>query len=404
MKATRKKIFSISFTLALFVAMVIGLAQPMNVSAASNPISVKTSTGGDFIKGVNKVTITYKAVESAKQVKIDIRNKKNESIYYKVYKNVKKGEKYSFVWDGKNSKGKYVPLGTYQVAINTSTVSLHSRKVKFCTQDFAGGDGSAKYPYKVKTFSQFKKIIKHNGCHFIQTANIDGKNANYKTPFTRSKSFTGTYDGNSKTIKGLNVTPNENKAGVFGYISNKGTIKNTNFSNITIKLDGSQEIDTGIVAGDNYGTISNCTVYDSTMVEGENIGGIAGWNSENGIIKGCTVSNLSIKASRRGIDLGGVVGETNGMIEKCRVKSVKLTYNYSNNGSILERSGLGGICGYVEYNTAYLKSCRIDKMKATVDKQCYYKLGALTGALQPSIDHIVNCTNNTTYDNIGKTY
>jgi hypothetical protein len=55
--------------------------------------------------------------------------------------------------------------------------------------------------------------------------------------------FYGTFNGENLTIKGLEVTGNQEDIGVFGYISSKATVENVNFNKLQIKSYGAASSD-----------------------------------------------------------------------------------------------------------------------------------------------------------------
>lgn len=133
--------------------------------------------------------------------------------------------------------------------------------------------------------------------------------------------FTGTFDGNGKTVSGLTIASGSNN-GLFAI--NGGTIKN-----LTVK-DASVTVSTqgGIIAGVNNkdGVISNCTVSDSIvagsfetstrqrywLLDGYQVGGIAGLN--NGTVYQCVNSDTDV---RGWYEVGGIVGHNNGTVSQC---------------------------------------------------------------------------------------
>ena len=77
-----------------------------------------------------------------------------------------------------------------------------------------------------------------------------------------NKAYTGTFDGNGKTITGLTVTGSYKYAGLFGDIDENGTVKNVVLEDVQITSDNSSG-SVGGVAGDSWGTIENCSVSGS---------------------------------------------------------------------------------------------------------------------------------------------
>lgn len=157
-----------------------------------------------------------------------------------------------------------------------------------------------------------------------------------------SKSFSGTFDGNGKTISGLTVddqTVNWGCAGLFGSITN-GSIANLTLTNVNIQ---SHHYAGGIVAYKGDGTsvsIKNCHVIGGTITStpelqsggsydnGDKVGGILGYAANPITIYECSVKNVTLTAYR---DLGGVAGYTGGgTVEDCEVSEVALVQDNTN--------------------------------------------------------------------------
>ena len=118
------------------------------------------------------------------------------------------------------------------------------------------------------------------------------------------KQYTGTFDGNGKTITGLTVTGSNEYAGLFGCIDTGGKVKDVTLEDVKIESDNGTS-DVGGVAGWSYGNIENCSVSGS--VSGNSTaGGVVGaqWG---GSITGCSSS-----ATVKGVTYaGGIAGYTN---------------------------------------------------------------------------------------------
>ena len=122
--------------------------------------------------------------------------------------------------------------------------------------------------------------------------------------------FGGIFDGQGHTISGLNYpTDSSYDAGLFA--DNFGTIKNVRLTNSTII--GKEDV--GAIVGCNMGTVENCYVSSSVSVihnNGEACGGIVGRQEENrrytgvtAVTRGC-YSEASVSSSNK--YAGGIVG------------------------------------------------------------------------------------------------
>ena len=152
---------------------------------------------------------------------------------------------------------------------------------------------------------------------------------------SKNNPYTGTFDGNEKTISGLYIDSEDRLVGLFGYIGNGATVKNVGIVDSYINFSG--DYAGGGVCGYNYGgTITNC--YNTGTVSGTSassinyVGGICGQNMNNGKIENCYNTGI---VSSSGFFAGGVCGYNDeGEISNC--------YNTGNvSGSYVA----GGVCG-----------------------------------------------------------
>ena len=172
-------------------------------------------------------------------------------------------------------------------------------------------------------------------CTLADNIDLTGKDW---TPIGTSfgNSYTGTFDGNGKTITGLTVTGSNEYAGLFGRIGSGGTVKDVTLEEVKIESDNEMSSVGGVV-GYSYGNIENCSVSGS--VSGNSTaGGVVGaqWG---GSITGCS-SSATVNA---GGVAGGIAGETN--------REASLTGCYATGDVTVENDGsdnawAGGVVGY----------------------------------------------------------
>ena len=148
--------------------------------------------------------------------------------------------------------------------------------------------------------------------------------------------YTGTFDGNSKTIEGLsNGDSKDNNQGLFGGIGSAGTVKSISLKNVSIQ--GKNTV--GGVAAQNYGTIENChTTGTVSGSDGNDVGGVAAENY--GTIENCSnagdVMNISVNCNT----IGGVAGYNVGTIINCY-----------NTGDVSGNKYVGGVAGRNDMGT-----------------------------------------------------
>lgn len=204
--------------------------------------------------------------------------------------------------------------------------------------------------------------------------------------------FKGTFDGQGHTISGLTISYDGSVQGMFRYIGEEGTVKNLNVVG-TITPKGSMTT-VGGIAGENRGTIVNCTF--SGVVKGSSaVGGIAGNNEETGVIKGCRTAGI-VHGDHYA---GGIAGKNSGTIGNCSNKTnvntstEEITFNleYINLENLrstentTDITDIGGIAGY---SSGRIESC-INSGRIGY-QHVGYNVGGITGRQS---GYVNNCTN-----------
>ena len=135
---------------------------------------------------------------------------------------------------------------------------------------------------------------------------------------TYDNPYTGTFDGNGKTLRNINIsTSSGNYIGLFGYIGNNGTVKNLNVRSIVITSgNGNVNYIGGISGGNNGGTIAGCTIADATITSAAIIGGVVGFNRNNSYITACSFQGI-IDGGSIVSSVGGVAGDNMGTVTSC---------------------------------------------------------------------------------------
>ena len=131
----------------------------------------------------------------------------------------------------------------------------------------------------------------------------------YCVPSGSQRLYTGTFDGDGKTISGLffDYSGGEN-IGLFGCIGPGGLVMNVNISDSYFLARGF----VGGIAGANGGIIQDCIV-DATVVSMEDCaGGVAGVSY--GEVLRCGSLGMVVAG---GNDAGGVVGNNSGAVSNC---------------------------------------------------------------------------------------
>lgn len=127
---------------------------------------------------------------------------------------------------------------------------------------------------------------------------IDLTGINWTPIGTESRPYTGTFDGNNKTIRGLEINQSgTDNVGLIGYLGSEGKVQNVVLANISVS--GANYV--GGIAGQTDGTVENCSV-NGTVTGQNQTGGIVGRNFST--IYGCSAEGTVTG----NINVGGISG------------------------------------------------------------------------------------------------
>ena len=234
-----------------------------------------------------------------------------------------------FSVDTDNVEGETVTIKAIGVKPGYTNSAVAEQEIVFkaTPTEFAGGDGTLENPYKVVNAEQLDNVRNHLDKYFIQTENIDlaaylaeggdgyneGKGWEPIGVFVSGDTgnpFTGSYNGNSKTISNLNINrQDKDYVGLFEYIKG-GYIYNISLSDIDVK---GKDVVGGLVGYQMGGKIADCSVSGSINATGSRVGGLIGYSYEVGEVIGC-YSTASVEGFN---DVGGLIGYNYSRIEKC---------------------------------------------------------------------------------------
>ena len=143
-----------------------------------------------------------------------------------------------------------------------------------------------------------------------------------------SAPFTGVFDGNGHTIRGLVINrPDVDYVGLFGYVGLGGQVRNLGVVGGTVT--GAENV--GALVGYNYyGTISNC--HATAAITGSyNVGGLIGYN-DSGTTSTCHADGAVTGAADY---VGGLIGVNRSVVSNCYAS-----------GAVTGSSYVGGLVGY----------------------------------------------------------
>jgi len=214
-------------------------------------------------------------------------------------------------------------------------------------------------------------------------ADIDLNNEEWTPIGNKANPFSGTFDGNGKTVSNLKISGSNDAVGFFGHttaalknltVNNAvvsgsktvgaisgwaytGTVTNCHVTG-TIQITGNYKV--GGITGGDYAKLSNCSVigdagsyikgvYAEADLEGDNIGGIMGFRAEATsidvpVIENCT-AEIDVMGTRK---VGGIAGSAGNRVT---VVDCEYTGDVSTNASSeyfndnIKKLFVGGIVG-----------------------------------------------------------
>lgn len=202
------------------------------------------------------------------------------------------------------------------------------------------------------------------------------------TDFAGIPIFCGTFLGNGYTISGLNITAEGSAVGLFRYLTQEASVQDLTVSG-TLSPQGSRTL-VGGIAGQNAGTIQNCT-FQGSITGSDRVGGIAGSNTVTGMIVSC----LSEGAIHGDHFIGGIAGQNTGVLRRCtnrssvnvtpQQNSVELSditlENITNSESANTVTDVGGIAGN---NGGVIRDC--DNFADIGYRHMGYNIGGIAGS------------------------
>ena len=222
----------------------------------------------------------------------------------------------------------------YSAGTGVLSIDWHNAEIIGKVHPEVEGDGTAASPYLV-TQGNMRYVFADLAGNYQLTENVDLTGTGNWAPIgqTGAASFTGTFDGDGYTIKGLTIEAASatQSYGMFGMIS--GTVKNLGLVDVNINVD--QAAGVSIVGGfagqiNTIGSVENC--YVTGNISGnDSVGGIAGIN--NGTVTN-SYANGNVSGNHQ---VGGIVGQNN-----IGTANVRNSYFI---GNVIGNEYVGGIVG-----------------------------------------------------------
>ena len=273
-----------------------------------------------------------------------------------------------------------------------------------------GGEATEAYSYDINT----KTITIYSGeglkvaadvansgdtdINIILDNDIDLTGIDWTPIGTESRPYTGNFDGGGHTITGLKIDKSgTDYVGLIGCLGSGGKVQNVTLTNISVS--GANCV--GGIAGQNYGTVENCSVNGTVTGKGfTDTGGIAG--SNYGTISGCSAEG-TVTGS---VNVGGIAGGSylGSTIEGCHstaavsgISSVGgVVGNLGNNSFLMACYSTGNVTATITYGHANVGGVVGINGQGTVTA-CYHATGKITSSVGDRIGGIAGCNDQGTF-------
>lgn len=325
----------------------------------------------------------------------------------------------------------YVAISVKTLSEDPEVFSISAEKE--ANSHFTSGKGTEADPFIIGDEASLNNITVANkvlaGAVYKLDYTPDMKN--FKSICSLADPFAGVFHGNGKTISGwknqievgqstdcgffnaiasgakvdglkfsgcqIEFTKGEGSADTnFGFVAGKnaGEIKNIELTGCSTSTEtGASPVVLGAVCGENSGKILSCNTAGGRLSAAEdrnktdvfNCGGIAGYNTENGLIQDCVNGNEIIACDI----IGGIAGYNDGSVKAC-----------GNTGRITANYYFGGITGYVKTTgkgTCHITNCYntgtlVMDEPAGASRGAAY-VGGITSRIHSTGDAVSGCWN-----------
>lgn len=237
--------------------------------------------------------------------------------------------------------------------------------------DGFSGSGTGSDPYRITDEADLDRLASlvdagydFAGCSFILTQDITLSgdfnpigtilgNDYPKDERQGNLAFSGTFDGNGKTIYGLTVSGSDrDESGLFAYVDD-AEIKNLTVSGAVIS--SVYYADAGVIVGmmGDYCTVTDCRVIGNQVSAAYDAGAIAGYAGAYTTVSGCEVMDCTITTSPEedSACAAGIIGEVSGnnSISNCTISGSTIT----------GRNAAGGVAGWLMNSYNNISGCTV---------------------------------------------
>lgn len=217
------------------------------------------------------------------------------------------------------------------------------------------------------------------------------------------KPFNACFDGQGHTLSDLQLITPENTVyqGLFGYVGERGMVKNLILENCsyTNPMISNRTYFEGMIVGKNEGIVTGCHAKACNITDWESnrAGSIAGENK--GTIVNCSAYNVSFKGN---LDAGGICYYNSKQVINCY--SYACNFNCSQAGGIFYNCKQSNLLlnNYV-YKLAYPSNAKVGELSynattKSVFQYCYYPTTCTTDPVYSNFTNIKDKSTIYTYD------
>jgi hypothetical protein len=249
-------------------------------------------------------------------------------------------------------KRKFLALLLVLVMITSiSVVGYAGDQFTATTSGFEGGSGTAEDPWQIATAEQLNNVRNYLGVdnsnkHFILVADIDLTNYN-SDPYgwnpigwwvdsNTVNAFTGSFNGNGHSIRGLYINRTQSDIGLFG-ITDGAVIKNVALEDVNVS--GEKWVG-GLVGTAIETEITGCSVTGAVTATRYSVGGLVGYLYNSLVSESSSVATVVSQSMSENYPedegTGGLVGNSN---------SSEISRS-SATGTVSGERYVGGLVGY----------------------------------------------------------
>ena len=211
------------------------------------------------------------------------------------------------------------------------------------------GSGTEESPYLIKNVKDWKlasaTIDGTNSYYYSLTSDIDFTNKVFYPLGSKTNTFKGTFDGGYHTLSNIDIH-GYSYVGVFGRFD--GTLKDTNFNNLTIigMNDYVGILGNSVGSNNNGHYIKGIKVRNTTITGNDYVGTISGQHG-GGSSSGSSINNLDIQSTVTGRNnVGGLMGWSGSW---AKIEDFVYTGTVSGNNNV------AGVLGYSGNSNNYSK-------------------------------------------------